>query len=810
MRFYALLIFLLVTQITFSQNFDLQAQAIRITNKPDIDGIINESIWDQCQVVKNFQQYEPNHGDNTTNNTEFFFAYDNSYIYIAAKMYDSSPDSILTQLGNRDDGINADWISIQFDTYANQQDAYIFEVTASGVQRDHRSQDWTYDAVWESAVDINDEGWTAEIRIPFTAIRFPKQENQVWGMQIERGIKRYKEKDLWAFVEKGISNYKNHWGVLLGIKNINAPLRLSIKPHISSSISRIPIDGEMSTGSSISGGMALTYGINESYSMDITLLPDFSQVKSDNEVKNLSAFETFHSENRPFFKESMDLFRKGGLFYSRRIGQKPSGYYSVYNDIDSTGEVRENPTKAKLLNATKFYGRGKNGVAVGILNAITNKMYALIKNSDGSEEKINTNPLTNYNITVVDKSMKNNSSIYLINTNVLRQGHNDKANVTGFGSNIKNKSNKYNLVARGSLSQNFNAVEEEQKYDTDLGYQYYLGVNKISGNFRFRVFRDVKDDSFDINDMGINYRNNYETNGVSLRYIEFIPFWKFRYFSNNISVSQTSDYTTNKNIDLMLKYEGSATLRNYLSIWYNINYSTKNRYDYYDPRTEGRYVIRPPYFYSSIGLSSDYRKPIAIDGRLNVSYDQMAYEMTSVSISPKIRFNDKFTFNYNFRINQQENSLGYVTTMNDDIIYGKRDLRTLENSFNSRYIFKNNLSISLWMRHYWYQGEYQKYFNLEQNGYLTNNNEYMENNNFNFNTFNLDLQFNWEFAPGSNMSLVWKNNLKAEQDVIEDNFYDNMKNVFESPQTNIISVQLLYYLDYQNINFLKKKSSTKS
>jgi len=220
MRFYALLIFLLVTQITFSQNFDLQAQAIRITNKPDIDGIINESIWDQCQVVKDFQQYEPNHGDNTTNNTEFFFAYDNSYIYIAAKMYDSSPDSILTQLGNRDDGINADWISIQFDTYANQQDAYIFEVTASGVQRDHRSQDWTYDAVWESAVDINDEGWTAEIRIPFTAIRFPKQENQVWGMQIERGIKRYKEKDLWAFVEKGISNYKNHWGVLLGIKNI--------------------------------------------------------------------------------------------------------------------------------------------------------------------------------------------------------------------------------------------------------------------------------------------------------------------------------------------------------------------------------------------------------------------------------------------------------------------------------------------------------------------------------------------------------------------------------------------------------------
>lgn len=810
MRIIALLSIIIFSHIATAQNFNKIAYACHINNKPKIDGIINENVWLNCSSISDFKQYDPYHGKEPSNGSKIFFAYDNSAIYIAAKMYDSAPDSILTQLGNRDDDLNADWISFKFDTYANQQDAYIFEVTASGVQRDHRAQDWTYDAVWESAVSINKEGWSAEIRIPFSAIRFPKKNIQEWGLQILRGVKRKKEKAIWAFMEKGTPNYMSYWGVLKGINNIETPLRLSLKPHISSSIKKSTIDNEQIIGKTVSGGMALNYGINESFSIGITLLPDFSQIKSDKEVKNLSAFETIHSENRPFFKESMDLFRKGGLFYSRRIGQQPSGYNSVYNDIDSTMQIKENPAKAKLVNATKFYGRNKNGVAIGVLNAITSETNAIIGNRDGSENKITTEPLTNYNITVVDKSLKNNSSAYFINTNVIRKGHNDKANVTGFGTNIQSKSNKYSLNARGSVSQNFNAeTPTNNHYETILGYQYYLAVRKIAGNFRFNVYRDIKDDNFEINDLGITHRNNYKTNGVVLNYIEYEPFWHFRYFSNHLRLHQTSDYTTNKNIDLVLNYGGYAKMQNYLNVWYNMNYSVKNRFDYYDPRSEGRYIIRPPYFNSSIAISSDYRKIIAIDGNIFIAYDKQQYEMTSVSISPKIRFNDKFSFDYKFKINQQENSLGYVTKINDnDIIYGKRDLLSYENSMSSKYIIRNNLSINLWMRHYWYQGEYKNYFNLEQNGNLSGDNEYTENNNFNFNTLNMDLQLNWEFAPGSEMCLVWKNSLKSEQNEIEYNFYNNMSNVFDSPKTNIFSIKVLYYLDYQNINLFNKNNKS--
>ncbi len=790
---------------TTAQNFDKTAKAMRVSEKPAINGTLDDSVWNLAQGTHSFTQYDPKHGENPSFKTVVKFLYDDEALYVGAMMYDNHPDSILTELDERDNTPNADRFEIKLDTYLKQQDAYVFAVSASGVQREYSQRDWSYDAVWQSAVDISEKGWSVEMKIPYSAFRFPEKETQTWGLQIIRNIRRSREQIVWAFMEKGLPDYMNYWGVLKGIKNVKPPVRLALKPYLSGYTQNTPDDENIIKSHSFGGGLDLQYGINESYTADVTLLPDFSQVKSDNTVKNLSAFETVHSERRPFFTESMDLFKKGGLFYTRRIGQQPRGYGSVEENISEDSHVTENPAEAELVNAVKIYGRNNNGTGMGVLNAITGDIYATYNTGEGTQEKYLTEPFTNYNILVFDKPLKNNSDFYLINTNTYRKGDYDKANVTGAGTTLKDENNNFSLEARGAVSQRFES-KEISSANTNIGFQYYLALRKISGNFRLRLFRNVKDDHFDINDLGVNHRNNYQNNGVRFDYREYEPFSIFRYFNNYLALNKSEDYTTHENIDLRVKYGGYATLKSYTSVWYQLNYSIAPRYDYYDPRAEDRYIVRPPHYNSSLGLSTDYRKPVALNSRLYLAFDEEEYQMASVKLSPRIRLNDYVSMDYNFKIEQQYNNIGYVTKQNDEIIYGNRDLSTYENSINSRMMLNNDLSVSFWMRHYWYLGEYNKYYSLTKKGKLSDEPGYQDSNNFNFNSFNLDFMLNWQFAPGSNMSLVWKNELTHEDSEIIRDAFKNLEQTFRTPKTNTLSLKIKYHLDYQNLNLFKQNS----
>lgn len=790
----------------FTQNFDKTAVAVRVGEKPEINGKLDDIIWNLAEETNSFAQFDPSHGENPTYKTITKFLYDDEALYIGAMMYDNHPDSILTELDERDNTPNADRFEIKLDTYLQQQDAYVFGVSASGVQRDYRQRDWSYDAVWQSAVNISDKGWSVEMKIPYSAFRFPEKEKQTWGLQIIRRIRRSRERIVWAFMEKGLPDYMNYWGILTGINNVKPPVRLALKPYLSGIIQAAPDeDGKINKSHSFGGGLDLQYGINESYTTDVTLLPDFSQVKSDNTVKNLSAFETVHSERRPFFTESMDLFKKGGLFYTRRIGQQPREYHDVEDNIPQDAQVIENPSEAELVNAVKIYGRNNNGTGMGVLNAITDNTYATYKTNEGTKEQYLTEPFTNYNIMVFDKPLKNNSEVYLINTNTYRKGDYDKANVTGAGTTLKDENNHFSVEARGALSQRLESSEGHSE-NPSIGFQYYLALKKISGNFRLRLYRNVKDDQFDINDMGVNHRNNYQKNGIRFDYRKYKPFSIFRYFNNYLALNKSEDYTTRENIDFKLKYGGYATLKSYTSVWYQLNYSLAPRYDYYDPRVEDRYILRPPYFNSSVGLSTDYRKPLALNSRIYLAFDEKEYQMASLNLSPRIRFNDYFSVDYNFKLAQQYNSIGYVTQENEDIIYGNRDLSTYENSISSKLMLNNELSVNFWMRHYWYLGEYNKYYNLTDKGNLNENAGYEEHNDFNFNAFNVDLMLNWQFAPGSNMSLVWKNEVTTEDEEIVRDAFRNFEKAFNVPHTNTLSLKIKYHLDYQSINLFRQNS----
>ncbi len=800
------LVFLLLFYNSFSRTnrHIQQAHTYRTDQAPNIDGYLEPDIWGIAEVIEDFVQFDPHFSANPSQRTEVRILYDDKAIYIGAMLYDCSPDSILRQLGPRNASLNADAFGIRLDTYNNQLDAYTFEVSASGVQRDFRHQDRTYDGVWESAVRIHDEGWTVEMRIPYSAIRFPASDCQTWGMQVYRNIRRHREMNHWALEERDASNRLVYWGQLTGICNIQAPLRLSLTPYLSAGSSHFPhqLDGVNNYSGSFGGGIDLKYGINESFTFDMTLMPDFSQVPSDNQVKNLSAFETVHEEQRPFFMESMDLFNRGGLFYSRRIGGRPVKYRSVGSSLEEGDVIIHNPDQARLVNAFKLSGRNANGLAVGVFNAITDNTYAQIETVLGEQEKFQTDPTTNYSILVFDQALSNNSSAYIINTNVLRSGEFRHANVTGAGTTIMDRSNTYQFHLSGAFNQLYlKNGESDNSFNVEIGSRYDARIAKTRGNFQYSLRRAAINPDYNDNDMGLTLRTNEITDRIFLHYNIYEPFWKLRNWRNRIILQNQARYDNYRMENMYVEYTTNTSTLNYNYLYSGMYFHPKDRYDYYEARTAGRIFKRPRGAGIWAGMSSDYRNPFALD--LRVNYNNVSrFDNTRVSytISPRYRFNDQVSFIHSLVLNFNQNDVGFAGRSDDNIVFGNRDVTTVENVFTSDYIVRNDMYFSFRLRQYWSMGEYDRFFLLEESGKLASETyDYSVDRDFNFNSFNIDLVFTWLFAPGSTLNLVWKNAILHEKSGIVNNYFDNFGLLLDSPKYNSLSLKILYYLDYQQI-----------
>jgi len=783
--------------ISLSQNTAKIAYAFRTQEIIKIDAFLNEEAWDEAQIINGFRQYDPYFDVSASQKTIVKILYDDDAMYVGAFMFDTAPDSILKQLGNRDASLNADAFGFSIDTYNNQNDAYTFEISASGVQTDYRTNDTKFNAVWESAVRITEEGWIAELRIPYAAIRFPKKDKQLWRIQFYRNLRRSREWSQWALESKDHSNKSKYWGELRGVENINPPLRLSISPYLSANAEHFPYNEQAykNTSVSYSGGLDLKWGLNESYTLDITLLPDFSHVQSDNQIKNLTAFETVYDENRPFFQEAVDLFNKNNLFYSRRIGRTPQNYYKLDNLIDSNEYILSNPFQVKLLNATKISGRSKKGLALGIFNAVTDNMYAEVENEQGHTRKILTEPLSNYNVAVIDKAFKNNSSVYIMNTSVFREGAFNKANVVAGGVNILNRSNYYRLILRGAQSNIIKPNENNQN-----GQTYYMSAAKVKGNFLFSFARNVLDDTYNCNDMGLMYNNNQVDNSFVLNYNIYEPFGYFLYLRTALTYRNDYHFITQKKTNNNITFNIGTNTKNYLSLWGNINTQIEQSHDYYEARTDGLFFLRPLKRGGVFNFSSDYRRKIALDGSVElVAFRETKGFLQTYKLMPIFRTGDKFSFNVSCALSKQINDIGFVAKKQDSILFGNRDIRLIENIFSGQYVIKNDLSLNFKARHYWITGRYNQFYVLQNTGLLHEVNTFALNYDFNFNSLLFEVFLNWQFAPGSHLSFVWKNSLLEENNIIVDNYFNNFSNTLNYPQLNTWSLKVLYYIDYQKV-----------
>ena len=806
LRFFLVFLFFLNCISSISQERK-SIEASKIENPPKIDGALDDTVWQQLPFAEDFFMFEPGNEGAIPKGyeTKVKIAYDDRAVYVAAFMYDPNPSEIFSQFSQRDEiFVQADHFSIALNTYNDGINETHFFVTSAGTIGDalatQNNFDFSHNVVFECKVSRDLKGWYAEFKIPYNALRFPEIEEQNWAVNFYRKIISQNQTHTWNFIDKTKGNESQYSGLVTGVRNINPPVRLTLFPFVQGAVTNF--DGE--TATDFSAGMDLKYGLSDSFTLDATLIPDFGQTAFDDVRLNLGPFEQIFDENRPFFTEGVDLFRKGRVFFSRRVGGAPSG---EVGDLDTNEEIIENPDRVNLLNAIKISGRTKAGLGVGFFNAITEKTYATIEDTVTlNRREVLVEPLANYNILVFDQQFNGNSSISIINTNVTREGEFRDANTSGFVFDLADKGNRFRTSGRAIMS-NVSDVDGNTS-----GFRSELDVFRIKGKFRYRFGHDLANETYDINDFGISNQNNYNNFTAGASYEIFVPTETFNTYRFQLTARHRRLYKPSVQTRNQINFDAFFVLPSRVAFGGNIGYSSKDD-NYFEPRVPGRFVTYGSRFSGNTWISSDYRKKLAIDVRVGYTkyFDSDPRESRFLRASPRYRFSDKFLVVLSSELSKTDNDFGYVEDNDAGIFFGQRERTNIENSIQASYNFDPYKAIDLRFRNFWSTADYSKniFFELNEDGSLTPvDYDISENNpNANFNIWNLDLSFRWRFAPGSEATLLYRNQIFNFDELSTLGYGESLNNLFDQPQQNTVSLKVTYFIDYNNVKYLFNKNS---
>ena len=819
MKKITLLLTLLFVSFLYSQEgiVHKELKIKRVKKAPKIDGVLDDVAWKNANKATDFVMLQPNNGVKEPDNikTEVYVVYDDEAIYFGAYLHDDKPEEIPMEFQTRDNFGNADFFAVILNPANDGMNQTEFFVMSTGNQNDARvttgnGEDFSWNAVWDSSVKLVDDGWIVEMKIPYSALRFSNEKVQIWGLNFHRNHRKSRSQYSWNFIDNSKGNISQYDGIVTGIENIKPPLRLSINPFIFGSATSFT--GK--TDYDWSAGMDVKYGITDNFTLDATLVPDFGQVAFDDLTLNLSSFEQKFSDQRAFFTEGTELFNKGNFFYSRRIGNTPIGINSF--TITANEEEIENPNKVDMLNAIKISGRTKKGLGIGVFNAITDIAKAIIKNKDNNTTReVVTEPFANYNVLVLDQQFNKNSSVSLVNTNVIRNGSFRDANVTGLLFELINKANTYGVSGGIGIS---NVFENDK---TKTGIEGKFDIDKISGKHQYGIGFDFRNDKFDKNDLGFQRKNNNISYDAFYSYRILEPKGSLNYFRFRASASvnylmkldkQTASYAEKSNLytSNRLHFGVNATTKKQLSFGANINTALGSLYDYYEPRIWGRYRKEDPYLGGGFYLSTDYSKRFAVDFNMYYSYRfDNERDFISFGVSPRVRINDKINVVYRLNYRKTNNIKAFASILSDNetIIYGNRDVLSVTNSLSAKYNFSTKSALGLSFRYFWSPVSYDdNYFKLENDGTLSGH-TYTDNHDTNYNIWNVDLSYNWEFAPGSQLVALYRNQIFNQNQQSELNFTNNLEDLFKQDMSNTISLKLIYYLDYNQVKSWRSNKS---
>lgn len=726
-------------------------KALSEHESPTIDGFINEKCWDIVDWSSDFIEREPDENTAPTEQTKFKIIYDKKYLYIAFRCYDKDPAGIVKRMSRRD-GFEGDWVEINIDSYHDKRSGFSFTSSVSGVKGDEfisnngNNWDGSWNPIWYLKTNIDEEGWTAELKIPFSQLKFGNDKEQVWGIQVQRRYFRAEERSTWQRIPLDAAGWVSEFGELHGLKDIEPQKQIEIQPFFASQLNTYPKeegnpfrDGK---DTKINGGLDTKIGITNDLTLDLTVNPDFGQVEADPASIALDGFQIFFEERRPFFVENNNIFNfqvadnSDNLFYSRRIGRKPQG-----NANTAAGEYEDKPISTTILGAAKFSGKTKKGWSLGILESVTDKEFSEVDHNGQRRDEI-VEPLTNYFVGRAQKDFNNSNSFIggmFTATNRNLQGEElnflTKSAYTGgidFQHNWKNRKYyfKGNIAAshvegseraisrlQTSLTHLFNRVDAGHvEFDPDrtslTGTGGRLEIGKSAeGHWRYYDILTWRSPELELNDIGFLRQADEIRRYDAVSYQTLKPFGKFRKIYTKLEQYSTYDFDGNFN---RLQYTLSTNI-NLKSNW-NVNAQLQ-----YKPRIYTNTVLQggPRFRYSEeffkyLNFGSDSRKKFSYYGGIyhsegkNNSFSYLEYD-GGFTYRPINAFS--ITWSPNFQINKSKTQ--YIDGVNfgdaSRYITGELSQQTLVATLRMDYCINPNLTIQYYGQPFISRGTYKSF-----------------------------------------------------------------------------------------------------
>ncbi len=729
-----------------------KAIAVRVNpHPPMIDGKLSDNIWQKAKWHGDFTQREPEDGAAPTEKTQFKILYDDEHLYIGIRAFDSQPETITSRVTRRD-GFNGDWVEVNIDSYFDHRTAFSFTVNAAGVKGDEfisndgDNWDTNWNPIWHVGVNHDAEGWTAEMKIPFSQLRFANKGKQIWGLELTRRLFRKDERSVWQYIPNSAPGWVSNFGELHGIQNIKQSRRIEILPYGVSDFRSQPkeSDNPFSKGreTNLSGGLDAKIGVTSDLTMDVTINPDFGQVEADPSEVNLSAFETFFPEKRTFFIEGNNIFEyrvmtgDGGfsndrLFYSRRIGRQPQ-YEPELDDSEST----LSPNNTSILTAMKLSGKTRSGLSIGVLNAITEKEIAPI-DLNGARRQETVEPLTNYFIGRVQKDFnKGNTSVGGIFTSVNRDLDHDalKANLSkaaytgGFDLSHRWHEKKYHMNLKTTFSNvtgDSRAIadiqQSSQRYyqrpDADYvtfdstrtslsGHGGYFNIG-MSGKLRGSLGAMWRSPGFELNDMGFLRQADRLMQWTWLGYNIDKPVGIFRKLRMNFNQWQGWNFGQ-ESVFSGGNINGGGQLKNYWNFWNGIGREGSLSTSELRGGPALKFPARWNYWFN---VSTDDRKTYRLGMNGSNSWQNGGHSRRhNLSFRLELRPKNSIQIQLNPFVNFNKNDLQYIDTVDfnggDEYLLGRLDQKTVGITMRVDYAITPNLTIQYYGQPFVSAGKY--------------------------------------------------------------------------------------------------------
>jgi len=837
----------------------------RTTNPPVIDGLIDDACWKTVPFASNFHMHQPYDDRPATFQTEFAILYDDNNLYVAIKAHDPEPEKIHKQITRRDQ-VNSEFVAVCLDSYNDNNTCYCFFITPSGVigdlfiSKDGESNDESWNAIWWGKSTINGMGWYAEFRIPLSQLRFTDKQEQIWGLDLMRDVKRLDEESFWMEHKRNDQGFVHQFGTLRGMFDVKARKVADIYPYAVGTLDTYEAEegNPFMDGSDmkLNGGIDGKIGLTNNFTLDFTVNPDFGQVEADPATVNLSAFETFFSERRPFFIEgnnitSFQLDVNGSneqLFHSRRIGRSPH-FWPDLND----NEYEKRPTSTDIIAAAKVTGRTENGLSIGVVEAVTQEEHSKISANGNSDSTITIEPLTNFAVAAVRQDLNEGKTqlgaiVTAVNRN-LAEDHLDylhkQAYTGGFDMRHYFKDHIWQIDARlfGSYVQGSEeAISETQQSSSHLfqrpdadwvtydstrtslaGHGGSVRVGKFGGQFRTALKVNWKSPGLELNDVGFVGRTDEIQQNIWLQYRKTDPFFIFNQFY--LTTYQWNNFNfgglhQNSGLNLSLNVQFKNRMGFDWGLEYNSEYlsSTALR--------GGPRLRMLPMTYTWAWFGTDYTKDVTywaftLNGfnkdKLNY-YNRLENEI-DWKVSPFLNFSLYADWD------REQNVFHYITDVefngNTRYILSKFSSQSASLQMSVNWNISPNISLEYRGRPYFMSGKFSDFkvitdgdnenyadrFDLfTDNITLTDDVYYCDEDrdlitdytfddpDFIYGSYQSNLVFRWEYQPGSTLFLVWSRNHEMDNGENQLNIPEHVRDLNEEIPQNVFLVKISYRL----------------